>query len=103
MFDIVTKKKITPIISIHKMMVIVTIVSSFGLLSSTIVSNAFSAAVPVPKANTGHSNLDKGFPKFFSCLNSAIKSNQHIKGIKSYFTHEPTRNEMKNCFSSSFK
>ena len=88
---------------INKMMVIVTIVSSFGLLSSYVVSNAFSAAVPVPKPHTGNSNLDKSFPKFFHCLNSAIKSNQHTKGIKSYFTHEPTRNEMVNCFNKTIK
>jgi hypothetical protein len=84
-------------------MVMVTIISSFGLLSSFIVSNAFSQAVPVPKPHTGNSALDKSFPKFFSCLNSAIKSNQHIKGIKSYFTHEPTRNEMVNCFNKTIK
>jgi hypothetical protein len=87
---------------INKMMVIVTIVSSFGLLSSAVVNSAFSAAVPVPKPHTGNSDLDKGFPKFFHCLNSAIKSNADVKGIKSYFTHEPTRNEMKDCFNNSF-
>ncbi len=85
------------------MMVLVTIVSSFGLLSSFVVSNAFSQAVTVPKPHTGNSALDKSFSKFFSCLNSAIKSNQHIKGIKSYFTHEPTRNEMINCFNKTIK
>ena len=85
------------------MMVIVTIVSSFGLLSSYIVSNAFSEAVPVPKPHTGNSALDKSFPKFFSCINTAIKSNQHTKGIKSYFTHETTRNEMVNCFNKTIK
>ena len=84
-------------------MVIVTIVSSFGLLSSYIVSNAFSEAVSVPKPHTGNSALDKSFPKFFSCINTAIKSNQHTKGIKSYFTHEPARNEMVNCFNKTIK
>jgi len=84
-------------------MVLMTIVTSFGLLSSYVVNNAFSQAVPVPKAHTSNTALDKSFPKFFSCLNSAIKSNQHVKGINSYFTHEPTRNEMADCFNKTIK
>ena len=88
----------------NKMMVIMTIVSSFGLLlSSNVVNSAFSAAVPVPNPNTGDKQLDKSIPKFFSCLKSAIKENQHVDGIKAYFLHEPTVNEMHDCFQKNIE
>ena len=88
----------------HKIMVIMTIVSSFGLLlSSNVVKGAFSAAVPVPDPNTGDKQLDKSIPKFFSCLKSAIKDNQHVEGIKAYFLHEPTVNEMHDCFQKTIE
>ncbi len=88
----------------NKMMVIMTIVSSFGLLlSSNVVNSAFSAAVPVPNPNTGDKQLDKSIPKFFSCLKSAIKENQHVDGIKAYFLHEPTVNEMHECFQKNIE
>ena len=88
----------------HKIMVIMTIVSSFGLLlSSNLVKGAFSEAVPVSDPNTGDKQLDKSIPKFFSCLKSAIKDNQHVEGIKAYFLHEPTVNEMHDCFQKTIE
>jgi len=88
----------------HKMMVIMTIVSSFGLLLySNAVNSAFSAAVPVSDPNTGDKQLDKSIPKFFSCLKSAIKGNQDVEGIKAYFLHEPTVTEMHDCFQKTIE
>ena len=88
----------------HKIMVIMTIVSSFGLLlSSNVVKGAFSAAVPVSDPNTGDKQLDKSIPKFFSCLKSAINGNKHVEGIKAYFLHEPTVNEMHDCFQKTIE
>jgi uncharacterized membrane-anchored protein YjiN (DUF445 family) len=88
----------------NKMIAVMTIVSSFGfLLSSNIVNNAFSAAVPVSDPNTGDKQLDKAIPDFFSCLKSAIKDNQKVDGIKSYFLHEPTVNEMHDCFQKTIE
>ncbi len=88
----------------NKMMVIMTIVSSLGLLlSTTAVNSAFSVAVPVPEPNTGDKQLDEAIPDFFSCLKSAIKENQNIEGIKAYFLHEPTVNEMHDCFQKTIE
>ena len=82
-------------------MYMITIVTSFGLLaSSTIVNSAYSAAVKVPSPNTGNKKLDSSIPKFFSCINSAVKSNQH-KNVAAYFKHEPTRNEMIACYKKT--
>jgi len=73
----------------------ITIVTSFGLLaSSTIVNSAYSAAVKVPSPNTGNKKLDSSIPKVFSCINSAVKSNQH-KNVAENFKHKPNRKEMK--------
>ena len=88
----------------HKMMVIMTIVSSFGLLlSSNVVNSAFSQAVSVPDPNTGDKQLDKSIPKFFSCIKSAVKGNKDVDGIKSYFFDEPTVNEMHDCFQKTIE
>ncbi|HEY0579163.1 MAG TPA: hypothetical protein VGC75_00510, partial [Candidatus Nitrosocosmicus sp.] len=38
---------------------------------------------------------------FFSCVGKATKSNQHVSGISSYFKHEPTRNEVIDCYNSN--
>ncbi len=84
-------------------MYIITIVTSFGLLlSATVVTSAYSKAVPVPKPHTGNAKLDASIPHFFSCINSAVKSNQH-KDVAPYFKHEPTRNEMIGCFKKTIQ
>lgn len=84
------------------MVYIITIVTSFGsLLSFHFVNNAFSQAVPLIPINTGDSALDKNLHSFYSCVGKAIKSNQHVSGISSYFTHEPTRNEVTDCYNNN--
>jgi hypothetical protein len=88
----------------HKMMVIMTIISSFGLLlSANVVNSAFSQAVPVPDPDTGDKQLDKSIPEFFSCIKSAVKGNKDVDGIKAYFLHEPTVNEMHDCFEKTIE
>ena len=84
------------------MVYIITIITSFGsLLSFHFVNNAFSQAVPLIPINTGDSVLDKNLHSFYSCVGKAIKSNQHVAGISSYFKHEPTRNEVIDCYNSN--
>lgn len=81
---------------------IITIVTSFGpLLSFNFVNNAFSSAAPLIAIKTGDPTVDKNLHSFYSCIGKAIKSNQHKSGISSYFTHEPTKKEMIDCFSSN--
>src|SRR6476469_3243279 len=87
---------------ISNMVYIITIVTSFGsLLSFHFVNNAFAQAVPLIPINTGHSALDKNLHSFFNRVGKAIKSNQHKSGISSYFTHEPTKNEVIDCYNSN--
>ena len=87
---------------ISNIVYIVTIATSFGsLLSFNFVNSAFSAAVPLIAIKTGDSTLNKNLHSFYSCIGKAIKSNQQKSGISSYFTHEPTRNEVIDCFNSN--
>ena len=89
---------------ISNMVYIIAIVTSFGsLLSFHFVNNAFSQAVPLIPINTGDSALDKNLHSFYRCVGKAIKSNQHVSGISSYFKHEPTRNEVTDCYNSSIQ
>jgi hypothetical protein len=86
------------------MVYIITIITSFGsLLSFHFVNNAFSQAVPLIPINTGDSVLDKNLHSFYSCVGKAIRSNQNVDGISSYFKHEPTRNEVIDCYNSNIQ
>jgi hypothetical protein len=86
---------------ISNMVYIITIITSFGsLLSFHFVNSAFSQAVPLIPINTGDPVLDKNLHSFYSCVGKAIKSNQNVDGISSYFKHEPTRNEVIDCYNS---
>ncbi len=88
---------------VKNMIYIITIVTSFGLLiSSTVINSAFSEKVVVPKPQTGNIKLDSNISHFFSCINSAVKSNQNTH-VASYFKHEPTRNEMIACYHKTIK
>ena len=93
-----------PIRKYNNIVYLVTIVTSFGLLSSfNIVSNAFSEAVPLMDIHTGSSSTDQSILHFFSCIHKAIHSNQHKSGLSFYFTHEPTKNEVIDCYHHAVK
>ncbi len=82
-----------------KMVYVIPIVITFGLLISlNFVNSAFSIAVPLIPINTGNSNLDNSIPDFFSCIHHAIHFNQDISDISPYFKHEPTKNEVIDCY-----
>ena len=80
----------------------IAIVPSFGLLLSlSFVNIAFSIAVPLIPIDTGSQDLDQNIPKFFSCIHHAVHSNQEVSDISAYFKHEPTKNEVIDCFDNT--
>jgi hypothetical protein len=84
------------------MLYIITIVTSFGLLLSfSYVHSAFSKAVPLVKIHTGSSASDSSISHFFSCVHHAVHSNEGKSGISAYFKHEPTKNEVIDCFDKT--
>jgi hypothetical protein len=87
---------------LNNMVYVITIVPSFGLLLSlNFINSAFSIAVPLIPINTGSSDLDNNIPNFFSCIHHAVHSNQHISDISPYFKHEPTKNEVIDCYNNT--
>jgi hypothetical protein len=84
------------------MVYVMTIVPSFGLLISlNFVNSAFSIAVPLIPIDTGSSDLDNSIPNFFSCIHHAVHLNQDVSDISAYFKHEPTKNEVIDCFDNT--
>ncbi len=85
----------------NNMVYILTIVTSFGsLLSFNFVNSAFSVAVPLITINTGDPVLDKDLHSFYSCVGKAIKINQQDSTVSTYFKHEPTKNQVIECYNS---
>ncbi len=81
---------------------VIAIITSLGLLLSfNFVNSAFSIAVPLIPINTGSSDLDSSIPHFFSCIHHAVHSNQDISDISPYFKHEPTKNEVIDCYHNT--
>jgi hypothetical protein len=86
------------------MVYVITIVTSLGLLLSfNFVNSAFSIAVPLIEIHTGSSALDNSMPHFFSCIHHAVHSNEDRSDISAYFKHEPTKNEVIDCYDKTIE
>ena len=59
---------------------------------------AYGQAVPLIPIQSGNSTLDKGLPVFYDCIDEKIDNS---KGAEEddYFEKEPTKNEVKTCYS----
>ncbi len=89
---------------IKNLITIITIATTLGIFSLSGFSNkAFSEAVPLIQIDTGNNALDEAIPHFYSCINHAVKSNQHDDSLDSYFQHEPTKHEVITCYQKTIK
>jgi len=57
-----------------------------------------AGAVPLLPIESGNHTLDKFLPKFYDCIEEAVKSSKDDQKDP-YFKDEPTRNEVVNCYA----
>jgi hypothetical protein len=61
-------------------------------------NSAYGAgSVPLLPIDSGNHTLDKYLPKFYDCIEDAVRSSGDEQKDP-YFKDEPTRNEVTNCY-----
>jgi hypothetical protein len=76
---------------------LITFSTSMGGIQ-TQFKTAYSQAVDLIEINSGNQSLDSGLPAFYDCIDEKIDES---KGAEEddYFEKEPTKNEVKTCYS----
>ncbi|HKR74643.1 MAG TPA: hypothetical protein VJR94_11105 [Candidatus Nitrosocosmicus sp.] len=79
---------------------LITFSTSMGGIQ-TQFKTAYSQAVDLIEINSGNQSLDSGLPAFYDCIDEKIDES---KGAEEddYFEKEPTKNEVKTCYSEVF-
>ena len=73
----------------------------FLAVDYSIYNTAYGAgAVPLLTIESGNHTLDKFLPKFYDCIEDAVKSSKDDQKDP-YFKDEPTRNEVVNCYADT--
>jgi hypothetical protein len=75
--------------------------SSDSNLAGKNISHAQVTLIPI---NTGDPQLDKNLSSFYSCIKKAVKESKPLDTSEhNYFTSEPTKGEVTNCYNHVFR
>lgn len=81
----------------NSLFIIVSIVTSL-IFNYSHGNSVYGDAVPLMRIDSGNDTLDKFLPKFYDCIEDAVKSSKSEQKDP-YFKNEPTKNEVIKCYN----
>src|SRR4030095_13459758 len=81
----------------NSLFIIVLIMTSL-IFNYSQVNSVYGDAVPLIRIDSGNDTLDKFLPKFYDCIEDAVKSSKSEQKDP-YFKNEPTKNEVIKCYN----
>ena len=81
----------------NSLFIIVPIVTTL-ILNYSQDNAVYGDAVPLMRIDSGNDTLDKFLPKFYDCIEDAVKSSRSEQKDP-YFKKEPTKNEVIKCYN----